>query len=102
MKRAGVSSQAELSQITGVSQSQIGNILRQKKGVSISVLERLAQGLESEPWLMLAPSDFFEKQNTGDFLPMMLCYMKLNEDAQASLWKIIYDLYDASSKGYRG
>ena len=72
MTHAGVQSQAQLSKFTGVSQTQIGNILRQEKAASIDLLERLANGLNCEPWLLLAPVSLLEESGQPDFMPLCI------------------------------
>ena len=87
MEYAGIRSQAELARITGVSQTEISNILRQKKAVSVDTLERLANGLGCEHWLLLAPATLMEHFNPEDFAPLVHCYMSLPHSDQKAVWE---------------
>lgn len=77
MKKAGIRSQTQLARITGISQTQIGNILRQETSSSIDLLVRLANGFSCEPWMLLAPVTLLEEFGNTDFVPLVYCYVRL-------------------------
>ncbi len=99
MKQAGIESQAQLAKTTGISQTQIGNILRQEKAASIDLLERMANGLGCEPWLLLGPVDFLKEFKHADFAALLYCYMKLPANDQNDVWEMTHNLYE-STNGY--
>lgn len=97
MKRAGIQSQAQLASITGISQTQIGYILGQKKAASIDLLERLANGLDCAPWVLLAPANFMEEFGYPEVTPLLYCYMRLNQSDKDAVWDMTHDLYEAEN-----
>lgn len=101
MKKNGIRSQAQLANITGISQTQIGNILRHEKAASIDLVERLANGLNCEPWLLLAPVNLFEELGESDFIPLVYCYLKIPRDDQDAVWDMTHDLYEAANGFYK-
>lgn len=96
MKLADIRSQAELADITGISLTQINNILRQKKSASIDLLQRLADGLGCESWLLLVPTNFLKGHNNTDFMHLVYCYMRLRPNAREALWSLTHELYEAT------
>ena len=101
MQNAGIKTQAQLASMTGISQTQIGNILSQKKGASVDILERLATGLECDPWLLLAPITILENFEHADFLPFVHCFMRLHPDDQDTVWKMTHQLYESSNMVFK-
>lgn len=97
MKRAGSKSQTQLAGITGVSQTQIGYILGQKKAASIDLLECLAIGLDCESWMLLTTSSFVEEFGYPDFTPLLYCYARLNQSDQIAVLDMTHDLYEAEN-----
>ena len=97
MKLNDISSQKQLAGVTGVSQTQIGNILQCKKAASIDLLKRLSNGLNCEPWLFLVPVNLFEELRQNDFLPLVHCYSKLRPHDQNAVWDIKYELFEATN-----
>ena len=97
MKHADIKTQAQLAELTGISQTQISNILCQKKATSIDMLGRLAVGLGCEPWLLLAPVTFLEEYGQTDYTALVYCYMRLRPDAQDAVWAITHELFEATS-----
>ena len=100
MNQSGIASQAKLASKTGVSQTQIGNILNQKKGASVDILERLAKGLVCDPWLLLAPVILLEGPEYTDFAPLLFCYVNLTESDQKAVWEMTHQLYEATNGCY--
>ena len=100
MRHAGIQSQMQLSRYTGVSQTQIGNILRQEKAASIDLLERLANGLNCEPWLLLAPVALLEEPGQPDFTPLVYCYVRLRPSDQNAVWDMTHQLYEDTNGIY--
>ena len=96
MEHAGIGSQAELARVTGVSQTQISNILHQKKAASVDILERLANGLECENWLLLAPATLVENYESTDFSPLVHCYMSLPHSDQEAVWSVAHELFESN------
>ncbi len=97
MKRAGIQSQAQLASATGISQTQIGNILGKRKAASIDLLERLANGLGCESWLLLAPGNVVEEFGYPNFAPLLYCYMRLNQSDQDAVWDMTHELFEAEN-----
>lgn len=97
MKHIGIRSQAQLSSLTGISQTQIGNIFRHEKAASIDLLERLANGLNCEPWLLLAPVNLLEEFGQPDFAPLIYCYSRLRPSDQNAVWDMTHELYEATN-----
>jgi len=100
LKLNDISSQKQLADVTGVSQTQIGNILHCKKAASIDLLNRLSNGLNCEPWLFLVPVNLFEELRQDDFLPLVHCYSKLPPHDQNAVWDITYELFEATNGVY--
>ena len=100
MRHAGIQSQAQLSKFTGVSQTQIGNILRQEKAASIDILDRLANGLNCESWLLLSPVNLLEDSGQPDFMPLVYCYLRLRPSDQNAVWDMTHQLYEATNGFY--
>jgi transcriptional regulator with XRE-family HTH domain len=100
MKKAGIKSQAHLSRITGVSQTQIGNILRHEKAASVDLLQHLANGLNCEPWLLLAPVNLLEEFGQPDFTPLIYCYSRLPPHEQNAVWDMTHELFEATNGFY--
>lgn len=96
MQQAGIKSQSELARITGISQTQIGNILHQNTSISIDLLGRLAIGLKCKTWLLLSPLGFLDNGPDTDVAPLVHCYLGLCPDDQNIVWKITHQLYAAS------
>ena len=96
MKQAGIRSQADLASITGVSLTQISNILRHEKAASIDLLQRLADGLECESWQLLTPTTFLKDHDYMEFTKLVYCYMRLQPSAQEAVWSITQELYEAT------
>ncbi len=92
MKRADIRSQAQFARVAGVSQTQIGNILGQRKAASIDLVERLAAGLGCEPWLLLAPVALVKEYGGEDFAPLVYNYLRLNQKDQDAVWDLAHDL----------
>lgn len=97
MNHAGIKSQAQLAQLTGISQTQISNILGHKKAASTDLLERLAAGLGCEPWLLLTPVAFLEEYGQTDYASLVYCYMRLRPSAQDAVWEMTHQLYEATN-----
>lgn len=97
MKQTGISSQAQLSRVTGVSQTQIGNIFRHEKEASIDLLGRLANGLNCESWLLLAPVTLLEEFGQPDFTPLVYCYSRLKPHDQNAVWDMTHELFEATN-----
>jgi len=97
MKHVGIKSQAELADITGISQTQISNILRQEKSTSVDLLERLANAFDCERWLLLAPVTFLEEFGHTDFAPLLRCYVRLSLSSQEAVWALTHELYEANN-----
>jgi len=100
MKSAGIRTQTQLARITGISQTQIGNILRQDKAASIDMLVRLANGLNCEPWMLLSPVALLEKFVNTDFVPLVYCYVRLPQSDQDAVWDMTHELYEAANGIY--
>jgi len=100
MKQADISSQVHLARVTGISQTQIGNILRERKGASIDTLERLAEGLGCDPYLLLAPVTILEQFEVLEFAPLVHCFMRLPYDDQLTVWGLTHDLFESSNGFY--
>lgn len=102
MKQVGFTSQAQLASACNVSQTQISNILSQKKAATIDVLERLSNGLGCERWLLLSPVTYLQNLEHLDFEPLVHCYLRLSPSAQNAVWEMIHQLYEANNMGYLG
>ena len=100
MRSANIRSQAELANLTGISQTQIGNIINRKKAASIDTLERLAKGFECDSWLLLAPVSVVENFDSADFAALMHCYIHLPHDGQKTIWDMTYHLYESTGRNY--
>ncbi|MGB5487537.1 MAG: helix-turn-helix transcriptional regulator, partial [Lysobacterales bacterium] len=94
MKHYDIKSQVKLSKVTGVSQTQIGYILRGEKAASIDILERLANSLNCEPWLLLAPVNLIVDYGQPDFTPLVYCYSRLRQQDQNAVWDMTHNLYE--------
>ena len=70
MKCAKINTQVELAKRSGVSQTQIGNILRAHKGTSLDTISRLANALQCETWQLLAPISSAVENLNEDFALM--------------------------------
>ena len=57
MSQRGLKSQAAAAKVTGLAQTQIGNVLRGDKNATLSTLDALAKGLKVQPWQLLTPLD---------------------------------------------
>ena len=77
-----------------MSQTQIGNILNLKKSASVDTLQRLAIGLECDPWLLLAPVKLVTGPEYTDFAPLLYCYSRLSRDDQVAVWDRTHELYE--------
>jgi len=97
MKHYEIKTQAKLSKVTGVSQTQIGNILRGDKAASIDTLERLATGLHLNPWLLLAPVNLLVDFDQPDFVPLVYCYSRLRLQDQNDVWDLTHNLYETTN-----
>ena len=97
MKHASIKSQAELAGATGISQTQISNILHQRKSTSVDLLERLANGFDCERWLLLAPVTFLKEFGHTDFQPLLRCYVRLSLSSQKAVWELTHELYEANN-----
>jgi transcriptional regulator with XRE-family HTH domain len=97
MERHGMRTQSELAKLSGVSQAQVSNVLRQRRGASVKLLERLADALEVDPWLLLAPPGFVKKGAMTDVEPLVHCFLSLSEDDQRCIWRITHQLYSATT-----
>jgi len=100
MNESGITSQAKLATITGISQTQIGNILNQKKSASVITLEKLAKGLNCEPYLLLVPIKYLQNPGYIDFTPLMHCYLSLSETDQKAVWEMTHQLYEVTKGLY--
>ncbi|MDX2417711.1 MAG: helix-turn-helix transcriptional regulator [Xanthomonadales bacterium] len=100
MKHADIHSQAHLSRVTGVSQTQVGNIFRHEKAASIDLLERLAHGLNCEPWLLLTPLKLKKESTHPDYLPLMYCYSRLSPSDQNTVWGLAFQLHETTNETY--
>ena len=101
MGSGGIKSQTQLAALTGISQSQIGNILREDRAASIDTIQRLADGLECEPWLLLSPVGDLEAFNDPDFQIMIHCYLRLMPTDQDAITNMTRQLYEASGTSFR-
>ena len=99
MHHADIRSQAQLAKLSGVSQTQIGNILRCQKSSSIDLLDRLANGLNCEPWLLLVPTHLLEVLRAEDFLPLVYCYSILIQRDRNAVWKMTHKFFE-STEGF--
>jgi transcriptional regulator with XRE-family HTH domain len=97
MERLGIRSQSELAKLSGVSQAQVSNVLHQRRGCSVKLLDRLANALRVDPWLLLAPPGFVKKGGMTDVEPLMHCFLSLPEEDQKCIWRITHQLYSAST-----
>jgi transcriptional regulator with XRE-family HTH domain len=95
-KYAGIKSQSKLARLSGVSQTEISNILYQKKAASVDTLERLANGLGCENWILLAPSTLLEHHEPADFAPLVHCYMSLPRSDQKAVWGVAHELFESN------
>lgn len=95
MKHAGIKAQAELACVTGISQTQISNILHQRKSASIDLLGRLAGRLNCERWLLLAPVSFLEELGHTDYAAFLRCYMRLSLSSQEAVRELTHELHEA-------
>ena len=102
MKQAGITSQAQLARLAGVSQTQISNMLSGRKSATIDMLERLATAFGCERWLLLAPPIYLENLNREDFEPLLHCYLRLAPGAQNAVWELIHQLYAANNMNRLG
>jgi len=102
MEQAGITSQTQLARACNVSQTQISNILSQKKSATVDILERLTEGLNCERWLLLAPVKYLQNLEHVDFEPLVHCYLRLSPSAQDAVWEMIHQLYEANNMGYLG
>ncbi len=100
MKQAGIQSQAQLADTTGISQTQIGNILRRERGASIDLLERLAGGLGCEPWVLLSPTGYVEAFSNSDLQVMLHCYLRLSINDQDVLKAMAQQLYASTRTSF--
>lgn len=96
MQHTGIQSQSQLAGMAGISQAQVGKILNEKTGVSIDILQRLAEALECETWILLAPVRFLKDVSHLEFIPLLHWYMRLGPSAQDAIWKITHELFVAS------
>ena len=95
MKLAGMQTQKQLAAATGISQTQIGYILRSEKGASIDILDRLANGLGCDPWVLLSPNGHVEAFDNSDLQEMVQCYLRLSISDQDSLKSISKELFQS-------
>lgn len=95
MLQAGIKSQSQLAALSGVSQSQVGNILNRKKAASVDTLQRLARGLECDLWVLLAPVKMLQDFEYSDFSPLVHCYMRLPVSDQTAVWEMTHQLYES-------
>jgi len=100
MKQYGIQSQAKRAVKTGISQTQIGNILRRERAVSVDLLERLSDGLGCEPWVLLSPIDHVESFNNSDVQVMLHCYLRLSPNDQDAIKSMSQQLYDATRTSF--
>ena len=96
MERSGVTTQAALAKLSGVSQAQIGNVLRCKRGASIDLIEKLANGLGCDPWLLIAPTGFLKTGHKTEVEPLVQCFLGLREDDQDAIWRMTHQIYAAT------
>ena len=96
MKQSAIGSQTQLANLTGISLTQINNILRHKTGATVDLLQRLADGLDCEPWLLLMPATLLDQHSSKEVIPFVYCYMRLRPNAQGAVWSITQELYEAT------
>ena len=74
MSRTGIDSQNALSRVSGVSQTQIGNILRHEQQPGMTVLAKLAAAFGVESWQLLAPSRWLGRLNASQVAELLDLY----------------------------
>lgn len=82
MSRTGIDSQNALSRVSGVSQTQIGNILRHEQQPGMTVLAKLAAAFGVEPWQLLAPSRWLGRLNASQVAELLDLYAAADADGR--------------------
>lgn len=98
MKRSGHDSQLKLAAATGVSQAQIGNILRCEKSPTVSTLSRLAAGLRCETWQLLAPTQMLERGMDQQFNDLLNAYLAADENGRATILSVAHSFGKADTR----
>lgn len=92
MKRSGRDSQLKLAAASGVSQTQIGNILRAEKSPTISTLIKLAHGLRVSPWQVLAPPELLQRGMDKQFSDLLDCFLAADDQGRETLLTVARSL----------
>ena len=89
MDRSGLDTQVKIAKASGVSQTNIGVILRGERTTRVDIVEKLAHALKVPTWMMLFPIELEYQQlknfNAPSLQAAMRAYVQLNEQSQASI-----------------
>lgn len=92
-----IRTRSELAKLSGVSPAQIGNILKRQAGTTVDVLQKLANGLACDPWVLLGPAGFSKSGHDIDIDMLIQCFLGLRDADQSAIWRITHQLSAATN-----
>ena len=88
LRRRAKLTQVKLSQMSGVSQSNLSNLERGSISTTVDALEKLARPLKVEAWQLLMPTDLIEQGITGVVTGLIRDYLAADAAGRDTILRV--------------